>query len=112
MLVLLGARNNAVAGAGWWCTQAMGPVNGYTTSMCYRTVDDCEKVRSFNSNIELTDCRYQKKAVAFSFFNKLTDRTEQRAACTTVSCHGNRAFLLRSEQRHDISHVTQCSVVE
>jgi hypothetical protein len=111
-LLIAGSASAATGTQGWWCTSATGPVNGYTFSACYRDRDACEKFRGFNDSVELLSCRYQRKAVAFSYFDKMRDVTEQRVASTTVSCEGNRDFLLKSEQRRDVSHVTKCKTVE
>jgi hypothetical protein len=112
VLLFVGSPDAIAAGKGWWCIQATGPVGGYTFSDCSRTEEACQKFRGFNASVELMDCTFRKKAVAFSFFNNMRDTTEQRVADTTVSCEGNRAFLLKSEQRNDISHVTKCKTLE
>ncbi len=92
-------------GFDWSCLQVKS-VGSRSLGMCFRSDAVCKALSK--EQFDGAACRQQKKAVAFSFFNKLDEKFESLEFADSPSCEVFRQLQLKNK---DLNRISKCTYV-
>ncbi len=110
------AQRSVPPGDEWWCTSLSAADTEDEISDCVRTKARCDRSRELwltdgneFEGREASDCRAQRNAAVFWWFDVMKGEDRFSAYASMRSCRGLRSFRLG--QRDDVTRVSQCSIV-